>query len=118
MATVSDSQRAELTKKIAHLIEGVLARSCHSETRQAVKYEGESTIEASFDVFGQVAAGELFANPRVASGLAELGKYVAEKRMRKALESGNWAAMNASKPRPPRGCLRAAQTPAIGRLKP
>lgn len=87
MAAVSDSQRTELNKKTAGLIEGLLSHSCLSESRQALKYEGQSTIETSFNVLGQVAARELFANPSVASGLAELAKYVDAEGSRKALES-------------------------------
>ena len=48
-------------------------------------YEGEGTIEASFSVLGQVASRELFANPSVSPGLAELDKYIDAERMRKAL---------------------------------
>jgi hypothetical protein len=87
LATVSDSQRAELNKKTARLFEGLLTSSCLAETREALKYEGGGTIESSFNVLGQVAARELFANPSVAKGLAELGKFFDEEAIRKALKS-------------------------------
>jgi|SRR5947208_8105407 len=87
LATVPDSDRQELNKKTGKLFEALLTHSCVGETRQALKYEGNSAIEASFNVLGQVASRELFANPSVAKGLAELGKFFDAKRVQKQLES-------------------------------
>lgn len=85
LATVSDAQRAELSKGAAALFQNLLTRSCLSETREALKYEGNSTIEASFRVLGQVAARELFANPKVAAGMADFTKYIDQKSLENAL---------------------------------
>jgi hypothetical protein len=86
LATVSDAQRIELNETTARLFERLLTNACLSETREALKYEGQSAIEASFGVLGQVASRELFANQSVASGLAEFAKYFDEERLRKDLE--------------------------------
>ena len=85
MATVTDNQRAEINKKTAGLFEKLLTQACLAETRQALKYEGESTLSTSFSVLGQVAARELFASPSVASGMADLGKLFDSEKMRKTL---------------------------------
>ena len=88
MAKVSDAERTDLIKKAAALFGKLLTESCVSETRQAWKYEGQSTIESSFAVLGQVATRELFAHPRVAEGLSELGKHFDGEKLTKALEPG------------------------------
>lgn len=87
MATVTDGQRLELTTKTAALFEKLLTRACVDETRQALKYEGESTLSTSFSILGQVASRELFANPSVANGLSEFGKLFNSEKIRKALGS-------------------------------
>jgi len=88
LAMVSNDQRTELNKTTARLFEGLLTGACLSETREALKYEGQSAIEASFGVLGQVATRELFANPNVANGLAEFGKYFDGERLQKILGTG------------------------------
>ncbi len=85
LASVSDERRAELNKSTARLFEDLLTKGCVSQTREALKYEGQSAIEASFSVLGQVASRELFANPKVAGGLAEFGKYFDSERLQKEL---------------------------------
>ena len=86
MANISDADRTQVSKRAAAMVEGLLTRSCVTETREAVKYEGKSALEGSFSVLGQVAARELFSQPDVAGGLAELGRYLDSDAIKKALE--------------------------------
>lgn len=86
MSTVSDSQRAELSRQIAGVMENLLTVSCQSEAQQAVKYEGKNALETSFSILGQVAGRELFSNPQVAAGMNELEKYVDADKLKKALQ--------------------------------
>ena len=76
MATVSDADRTALTQKAAGVMEHLLTVSCQSETRDAVKYEGNGAVETSFNVLGQVAARDLLSNPQVAAGVADLQKFI------------------------------------------
>ena len=73
IASVTPAQRTEMTRNTAE--------SCRTEVQQAVQYEGAQTIGASFQVLGQVAARELFSNPAVAANMADLGKYIDQKRI-------------------------------------
>jgi len=59
----------------------LLTVSCKEQSQKAVKYEGRMAIQAAFQVLGQVAAGELMANPEVAAGLAGLNKYFDEEKL-------------------------------------
>ena len=85
MSAVPDAERSELNRKIAGLMEHLLTVSCQSEARQALKFEGNGALEESFNVLGQVAGRELFANPQVASGMAGLEKYLDSEKLKRAL---------------------------------
>lgn len=81
IASVTDEQREELTRNAAKLFERLIGESCRSETQDALKYEGPSTLQASFMVLGQVAARGLFSDPGVARGMADLGKHIDKKKL-------------------------------------
>jgi hypothetical protein len=80
-SVVTPDKRAELSKEMAQLFERLVTQTCLKETREAVKYEGASTIETSFSLLGQVAARELFAHPKVVEGMSEFSKYLDEKKL-------------------------------------
>jgi len=86
LATVSADQRSELNRKTARLFEKLLTESCLSQTREAVKYEGAATFQASFGVLGQAAVRELFADASVAGGSTAFGKEFDEKKLKDALK--------------------------------
>lgn len=81
ISSISEAQRNELNVKIAKLFEKLLTESCKAQTQQAVKYEGPSTIEAAFQVLGQVAGRGLFSDPGVAGYVAQLGNHVDKKKL-------------------------------------
>ena len=76
IAAVSTQQRDAFNKTIGTLFDRLLTKTCRQQAQQAVKFEGESTIESSFRILGQVAARELFAYPSVAVGMADMTKHV------------------------------------------
>ena len=88
MATIPENQRTELNRKTAELMERLLTVSCQSDAQQALKFEGNSAIEASFNVLGQVAGRELFSDPQVATGMAGLNEYLDGEKLKKALLPG------------------------------
>ncbi|MBM7074092.1 hypothetical protein JQC92_18985 [Shewanella sp. 202IG2-18] len=63
-------------KKMGELMTRLLTVSCLKETKEALKYEGNATIEASFNALGQVAGKEMFSHPQVAEGMSNLEKYI------------------------------------------
>lgn len=76
MARVEPAQRESLERGTATLIVRLMTESCRNETQQALMLEGPQTIQQSFQVLGQVAARELFADPSVMAGVGNLGRYV------------------------------------------
>lgn len=89
MANIPAQKRDEINKETARLFENLLTVSCLTETQEAVKYEGSSAVEGAFNVLGQVASREMFADPAVAKGTAELSKYIDGDRMKKLLGTEN-----------------------------
>ena len=85
-AKVTAEQRAALSRETALLFQRLLTQACAGETREAVKYEGASTIESSFSLLGQVAARELFSHPRVAEGLSEFASHIHSEAFKGILE--------------------------------
>jgi hypothetical protein len=87
VASITDSDRQKLNKQTAKLFDKLLTESCRSQTKEAIKYEGQSSIENGFDVLGQVASRELISDPAVSAGLAEFAKYSDPKRMQELFNS-------------------------------
>jgi len=85
VVSMSSEQRTEANKAFAELITRMMTQTCATEAKAAMKYEGPSSLEYAFNVFGQVAARELFANPKVAAGMGELQKMVDGPAIQKAL---------------------------------
>jgi len=72
----------ELHNKAAgELFVRLLTDTCVENTKKAIKYEGATAIQNAFQVLGQVAAGDLFANPEVAKVMSGLEKYMDAKKL-------------------------------------
>ncbi len=85
IASVTDAERAQSTRSTAELFEKLLTESCRAQAQMAVKYEGTAALQTGFQMLGQVAARELFADPGVIHGLAELEKYIDSQKIEQAL---------------------------------
>jgi hypothetical protein len=81
LATVSGADVEAANAEAGALFMKLLTESCRDRTKAALKYEGPAAIQLSFQVLGQAAAGEIFANPKVASVLAGLKKYADSKKL-------------------------------------
>ncbi|MBC2729854.1 hypothetical protein [Thiobacillus sp.] len=85
IASITDAERAQSTRSTAELFVKLLTESCRAQAQQAVKYEGATALQTGFQILGQVAARELFADPNVAQGLAELEQYIDSRKIEQAL---------------------------------
>jgi len=81
-SAVTPEQRTAISKETGELFVRLLTVTCASQARDAIRYEGSGTVQGSFSLLGQVAARELFTHPKVAAGLAELTKYLDEKKLK------------------------------------
>jgi hypothetical protein len=85
LTSVTPEQRAEANRAFAKLMTRLLTEKCVVEAREAVKYEGESALGNAFNLFGQVAARDMFSNPSVAAALGDLEKLLDFKALMKTL---------------------------------
>jgi hypothetical protein len=84
VATISKATPADVDKSNAAagaLIMRLLTDACVDKSKKAIKYEGQSAIQVSFAVLGQVATTDLIADPNVQKVLAGLGKYMDAKKL-------------------------------------
>jgi hypothetical protein len=86
LSTVTPEQRTEISHVVAGMIERLLTEGCRPQYRDAVRYEGQQSVQMSFQVLGQVAGRSLFDDPSVNTFMAEFGKYVDGKKLEAAAE--------------------------------
>jgi len=67
LSNVSPEQGIQLNKETSVLVVRLLTKNCRIETEQALKYEGEKTFAASFEVLGGVAMQGIMANRDVSA---------------------------------------------------
>lgn len=79
---VSPEQIDQENRVAARLFMSLLTESCKTKTQEALKFEGASAIEASFNLLGQVAGRELFSDPKVGANIAGLTKYLDGKKLK------------------------------------
>lgn len=85
LAAISDARGAELNREAGALFTKLLSESCASETRQALKAEGNGVMESSFNVLGQIAMQGLMTDPAVASYMAGLEAGIDGEKLEAAL---------------------------------
>ena len=76
IASVSPQVLDDANKLTGELVTRLLTVSCKTQTQKAFRYEGKDTFKLSFQVLGQVAGTEMFADPAVAKATAGLSKYI------------------------------------------
>jgi hypothetical protein len=81
IVTVTDEQLDAANRKMGELLMNLLTVECHDETAAAFKYEGQSTLEASFTVLGSVAGREMFSSPSVGTAMAGMNQYLDEEQL-------------------------------------
>lgn len=85
LASVSEAKNESASKEVAGLFKTFLTKTCKTQAVKAVKYEGPIALQSSFEVFGKIAASELFSNPEVAAGMSKLNKYMDTESLQKEL---------------------------------
>lgn len=103
IAAVSAEQRTAMARTVAELFERLLTESCRSQFAAAMQNEGNQTIEAAFQVLGQVAMRALMADPAVGKGFDEIDIFLHKEKIEAA-----------AKPATPAPATPAPATPTPG----
>jgi len=82
LSTATDADRDAANQTVANLFVKLLTDSCKDSARSALRFEGQATLQSSFQVLGQVAGIELFSDPGVAKVMAGLDKHVDPARLK------------------------------------
>ncbi len=88
ISALTPEQRMQINRTNGQLLERLLTESCRKQLQDAVKYEGQRTIELSFQVLGQVAMRELMSDASVGRGFAEMDKYLNAEKLKQVLAPG------------------------------
>ncbi len=86
MSAVTPQQLDKANQSIGQLITQLLTQTCVDQAQKATQFEGPATIQMSFQLLGQVAAREIFADPAVINAMKGLSKYVDEKALVASLQ--------------------------------
>lgn len=76
IALVTPEQLEDSHAQAGDLFNRLLTDSCREETKKALQYEGEITIQTSFEILGRVAGQELFSSPEVNANMSGIEKYL------------------------------------------
>lgn len=87
MSAVTSAHQAQNDQAVAALFMRLMTENCRQQSKKAVQYEGSAAIEQGFNVLGQVAGKELFANPDVNKALAGLEQHMDAAKLQQVLQS-------------------------------
>ncbi len=75
LSTITPAQREDFNRRTGIYFSRVLTVDCRPQAIEAIKYDGMSTIEASFGTLGGVAMRGLMSDPLVQKELQQLGRF-------------------------------------------
>ena len=86
IASVSQDQLDTANRNSAELFVRLLTESCKDESETALKLEGHTAIQHSFQALGKVASQELFSDADVMAAASGLDEYLDKRRLRALVE--------------------------------
>jgi len=81
LTKISDEDKEKHNKQAGELFMRLLTDTCAEESKKALKNEGAVAIQTAFQVLGQAAAREIFADPSVGQMMSGLDKYVDKEKL-------------------------------------
>lgn len=73
IVTLDRAQHDRFNRVGAALFNRLILEDCRSESVAAIKYEGASAVEASFETLGKIAGRGLMTDPKVAAEMERFG---------------------------------------------
>lgn len=64
-----------MTQEAAKIVQRLILTDCREQSSNAFKYEGETALTSSFEVFGKVAMGDLMGDPKVSAVFDSMGSH-------------------------------------------
>lgn len=88
MSAVKADEKEQANKQVGALFMRLLTETCKDKAKAAIKAEGPAAIQLSFQVLGQVAAGEIFTDKNVVAVMAGVDKYVDTEKLKELGDAG------------------------------
>lgn len=85
MSSLTAAQLRSFDEGTAGLFTRLMTEDCVTEMRNALNYEGEAAMQASFQLLGQVAFADLLQAPRVTQRMESMSQYLDESKFQQAL---------------------------------
>jgi hypothetical protein len=85
ISSVEPNQLDAGNRDVAALFMRLLTETCVEQARQALKFEGPTVFETSFQVLGEVAGQELFSHADVNAGIMGMASYLDEQKLNTVL---------------------------------
>lgn len=76
LSNVTDSQRTELDKKFAQVLQRVIVEQCSAQTKAVIQAEGIQAVGDSFQELGRSTGEDIIKNPEVKQQLKGVIRYV------------------------------------------
>ena len=76
LSNVTDSQRTELDKKFAQVLQHVIVEQCATQTKAVIQAEGIQAVGDSFQELGRSTGEDIIKNPEVKQQLQGVIRYV------------------------------------------
>ncbi len=64
-----------MTEEAAKIVQRLILTDCREQSSNAFKYEGESALTSTFEVFGKVAMGDLMGDAKVSAVFDSMDSY-------------------------------------------
>ncbi len=76
ISSLTDSQRTQLNQQMAQVFMSLVSRSCRTQAKNALKYEGTEGFGQGFGTLGEMAMILLYTNPAVSEGMLGFIEYI------------------------------------------
>ena len=86
IVSITDSERNVLNQQMGKVFETLVTRSCRTQAKNALQYEGSEGFGSGFGALGETAMTLLYSNPAVAEGMFGFIQYIDIDKLVKVLE--------------------------------
>jgi hypothetical protein len=82
MSNIPVELKENINKNAAKMMINLVTVKCKNESKEAIKFEGESAFAQAFEILGKSAMNELMSDPNVEEFLSGMDKYIDSNKMK------------------------------------
>lgn len=81
LASMTEKQRSDADRNMAKLFDRLVLDQCRKQTIDAVKYEGQASLQSSFEVLGKVAMRQIIDSPDATRAVGRFADQIDKTRL-------------------------------------